>query len=187
MGRVLQRDLKKMCSGLKKYIVVLDRKPAGASALVCRSRCRTTAVGSSASRSPRRRSRRSEFQGRPDHDQMHGRRVRLCRRRLISRRTIRMDAAAAEALPAAAQAIYEANYRDVLRRAGDGKRTLDHCLLRRRGCCRPTAMYQFDLDSQGGRRARLHGDAGASPAPRRSWTISRSFRPSSRSLANGLA
>jgi hypothetical protein len=150
MGRVLQRDIKKMCSGLKKYIVVLDRagwkiRPG----MPFRVQDTRRGIASVVLRAV-------EIQ---DQSFKDGRITIKCTEDVFSLPSTSFvtdtdsswSPPPQEALPAAAQAIYEANYRDVLRRAGAANTATlaDTAALYGVVALSPhAAMRNFDLNDQ---------------------------------------
>lgn len=149
MGRVLQRDLKKMCSGLKKYIVVLDRSgwkiEPGMPFKVSDSRRGISSIVL----------RAVEIQ---DQSFKDGRITVKCTEDVFSLPITSFVTSTdsswtpppQQAAPAAAQAIYEANYRDVLRQAGPANTNTiaDTTALFGVVALSPNAaMRQYDLDT----------------------------------------
>jgi hypothetical protein len=150
MGRVLQRDLKKMCSGLSKYIVVLDR--AG-----WKLRPGTPFKVSD----PRRNIGSIVLRVVEVTDQSFkdGRITLKCTEDVfalpattyITTNETAWTPPPTEAVPAADQAIYEASYRDVLLRksAADMAALVETNAYFGVVAASPnSAMYRFDLDSR---------------------------------------
>ena len=150
MGRVLQRDLKKMCSGLKKYVVVLDQagwriRPGMPFKVQDERRGIEQVI-----------LRAVEV---ADQNFKDGRITIKCTEDVfglsdttyITTGDTTWSPPAVDAVPAAAQAIFEANYRDVVRRAGvavANTLTIDDALFGVVALSPNGSMHQFDLDSK---------------------------------------
>jgi hypothetical protein len=150
MGRVLQRDLKKMCSGLSKYVVVLDRSG-------WKIRPGTPFKVSDPRRNIGSIVLRCVEVG--DESFKDGKITLKCIEDVfslpattyITTNETAWTPPPQEAAPAAAQAIYEANYRDVLRRksAADMATIVPTNAFFGVVAASPNpAMYRFDLDSR---------------------------------------
>jgi hypothetical protein len=150
MGRVLQRDLKKMCSGLKKFVVVLDRsgwriRPGmpfrvqdtrrGIDEIVLRA----VEIDDKSFKDGRVEIKCTEdVFGLPETT-------------FITTTESTWAPPSSVAVPAAAQAIYEANYRDLVRRMGSANTqalALTTALFGVVALSPDAAMHQFDLDSR---------------------------------------
>jgi hypothetical protein len=190
MARVLQRDLRKMCSGLKRFTVVLDR-----SGFKLRPGMPFKVSD------PRRGIEQVVLRAIEIADQSFrdGKITIKCMEDVFGlpdTSYVTVDDSSwtpptTEAVPASAQAIYEANYRDVLRRAGSSNTdTLSRAMRcsassrcrRTRPCISSTSILERGRASRT-TRAR----AAASPAQRRSSTTSRSCRRRSKSPARPFA
>jgi hypothetical protein len=150
MARVLQRDLRKMCSGLKRFTVVLDRSGfklrPGMPFKVGDSRrgieqvvLRAIEIADQSFRDGKITIKCMEdVFGLPDTS-------------YVTVDDSSWTPPSTEAVPATAQAIYEANYRDVLRRAGlsntDTLTSSDAVFGVVALSPNPT-MYQYDLDTR---------------------------------------
>jgi hypothetical protein len=150
MGRVLQRDLKKMCSGLKKYIVVLDR-----------SGWRIRPGMPFKVQDDRRGIEQVVLRAVEITDQSFkdGRVIIKCIEDVfglpvtsyVTTGDTSWTPAPQNASPASAQAIYEANYRDVFRQAGAANTnalTATDALFGVVALSPGGTMPSFDLDSK---------------------------------------
>jgi hypothetical protein len=150
MGRVLQRDLKKMCSGLKKFIVVLDR-----------SGWRIRPGMPFKVQDTRRGIEQVILRAVEVTDQSFkdGRVTIKCTEDVfglpettyIATTDSTWAPPSSEAIPAAGQAIFEANYRDIVLRQGAANTQAlapTTALFGVVALAPDPAMHQFDLDSR---------------------------------------
>lgn len=150
MGRVLQRDIKKMCSGLKKYVVVLDRSAwkirPGTPFKVTDTRRGIAQVVLRAVEITDQSFKDGKITIKCTED-VFG----LPATSYVTSNDTSWTPPPQAAAPAAAQAIYEANYRDVMRQAGEGNASAMADTAALFGVCALSphaAMRQFDLDSK---------------------------------------
>lgn len=150
MGRILQRDLKKMCSGLKKYVVVLDRSGwkirPGTPFKVQDTRRGIASVVLRAVEIADQSFKDGKITIKCTEDVFS-----LPSTSYVTSTDSSWTPPAVEALPAAAQAIYEANHRDILIKLGAAATnalTLGDSLFGVVALSPNATMHRFDLDSR---------------------------------------